>query len=322
MTDAEADALPRVTLVVATRNRAHTLRIVAPSFYGQDVVDEIVFVDDEGDDDTPALLAAFAERWPRMRTIALRNRPRLGLPAARNVGVAAASNDFVLFCDDDEHLEPGYARTCLSKLLRSGAGAVGGRRVYMQDGETVDQALRRAGSGFRSVPPVRLLLCELNPGARYRGDVEVPFTFPNMVTRRDLLLPDGFDEAFCAGNCYREETDYYMRLTLAGHRVLLTNDCRTFHLSAAATSRGGVRTSRARRVYWSVRNTAHLYRKHWDGYARRFGLRVPRQVALACFAAFSVWREFMRPPLYRAAMRVMRARQIAPDAPRRRGAEG
>jgi glycosyltransferase involved in cell wall biosynthesis len=316
------DALPRVTLVVATRNRAHTLRIVAPSFYAQDVVDEIVFVDDAGEDETAGLLADFAARWPGTRTVVLRNDPRRGLPASRNRGAEAATNEFLLFCDDDEHLEQGYARTCLGKLLETGAGAVGGRRVYMQAGETVDQALGRAGHGFRDVPPVRRLLCELNPGARYRGDVEVPFSFPNMVTRRALLQPEGFDASFGTGTCYREETDYYMRIALAGHRVLLTSDVRSIHLSAAQTSRGGVRAPRAQRVYWSVHHTARLYRKHWSGYARLVGLRVPRQAALACFAVFSVWREYLRPPLYRTAMRVLRWRSAARRASEGRRAEG
>jgi GT2 family glycosyltransferase len=135
------------------------------------------------------------------------------------------------------------------------------------------------------------------------------------VTRRALLLEEGFDEAFGAGNCYREETDYYLRLTLSGQRVLLTNDARTIHLSAAQTSRGGVRTPRARRVYWSVRNTARLYRKHWPGYARKVGLPVPRHLALACFAVFSAYREFLRPPLYRAAMRMLRWRDAVAPAP-------
>lgn len=312
---------PRVSMVVATRNRAHTLRLVAPSFYIQDAVDEIVFVDDAGDDDTPALLADFARCWPGTRTVVLRNPVRLGLPAARNVGARGAGNPFLLFCDDDEYLERGYAGACLEKLLRSGAGAVGGRRVYMQDGETMEQALRRAGNGFRDVPPVRRLLCELNASARYRGDIEVPFSFPNMVTRRDLLLPLGFDESFGAGTCYREETDFYLRLTDAGHRVLLTNDCRTIHLNPAATRTGGVRAPRWQRVRWSVHHTARLYRKHWAGYAPRVGVVAPRLAALACFAVFSVWREYLRPPFYRAAMAVLRRRQAA-AAPRMLRADG
>ena len=33
-----------ITLIVPTRNRAHTLRLVAPSYFAQDCVDELIFV--------------------------------------------------------------------------------------------------------------------------------------------------------------------------------------------------------------------------------------------------------------------------------------
>jgi glycosyltransferase involved in cell wall biosynthesis len=303
-------------MVVATRNRAHALRIVAPSFYAQEAVDEIVFVDDAGEDDTPALLAEFAARWPHVRTVHLRNPERRGLPAARNRGAAAARNPYLLFCDDDEHLQPGYAATCLDKLLRHGAAAVGGRRIYMQDGETPEEAARRFGDGFSGRPPIRRLLCELVGGARFQGDLDVPFAFPNMVAPTELVRRHGFDEFYGTGSCYREETDFFLNLFLAGHRIVMTNDVRSLHLSVAQTRLGGARVDRAARVYWSVRFTDHLYRKYWRAYARRVGLPVPRQVALACFAVFSAYREYLRPYIYRPMMRYLRWRH----ARRMRGA--
>ena len=45
-----------ISLVVPTRNRAHTLRLVAPSYFEQDGIDQIVFVSDAGDDDSEAVL--------------------------------------------------------------------------------------------------------------------------------------------------------------------------------------------------------------------------------------------------------------------------
>src|ERR671912_2326530 len=104
-------------MVVPTRNRAHTLRVVAPSFYAQEGVEEIVFVDDGSTDDTQAVLADLAARHPRVRTVVMRNAERQGASACRNRGVAALSSAHVLFCDDDEMLEAGYARTCLRKLI-------------------------------------------------------------------------------------------------------------------------------------------------------------------------------------------------------------
>jgi hypothetical protein len=153
-------ALPPVTMVVPTRNRAHTLQLVAASYYEQEIVNEVIFVDDAGQDNTAEVVEAFGQRFPKVRTVLLRNPERAGAAESRNRGAAIACNKYILFCDDDEMLEEGYARTCLGKLLQTGAGAVSGRRVYMRDGETSDGALSRFGFGIRPGPPYRALICD------------------------------------------------------------------------------------------------------------------------------------------------------------------
>ena len=141
-----------ITLIVPTRNRAHTLQLVAPSYFQQEQVTEIIFVSDAGTDDTPALIERLAAAWPQIRTRFVCNRSRLGASASRNVGVQMATNDYVLFCDDDESLETGYARICFEKLVQFDAGAVSGRRIYLEPGETPGCALDRFGLGIRNTP--------------------------------------------------------------------------------------------------------------------------------------------------------------------------
>ena len=261
-----------ISLIVPTRNRAHTLSRVAPSYFQQDDVDEVIFVDDAGEDDTAAVLARIAQAHPRVRYRLLRNAERLGASQSRNVGVRACHNQFVLFCDDDEFLEPGYARTCLDKLVRYGAAAVSGRRVYMCDGEAPEQALRRFGLGLRNAPPFHPLLCEYVNAARFEGDIRQPVTTAVILTRRDLLLRHPFDPHYARGNGYREETDYQMNLFVHGHDIWVTNDCHSIHLPMSQVRSGGQRTSAWRRVYWEVRYTRYFFAKYYDAYARRLGL--------------------------------------------------
>src|SRR4029077_11644732 len=90
--------VPRlITLIVPTRNRAHTLRLVAPSYFAQDGISELIFVSDAGDDATPAVLGGIARQFPDKALKMLRNENRLGASQSRNVGVAASTNEFVLF---------------------------------------------------------------------------------------------------------------------------------------------------------------------------------------------------------------------------------
>jgi len=288
-----------ISLIVPTRNRAHTLRRVAPSYFTQDGIDEIIFVSDAGDDDTFEVLREIAARHPQVRLQLLRNPQRLGASASRNIGVQACTNEYVLFCDDDEHLEPGYARTCLDKLLAIGAGAVSGRRIYMLEGETPQQALQRFGLGLRDAPPFHPWLCEYVNGARFAGDRQQPVTNAVILTRRALLLQHPFDPHYARGNGYREETDYQMNLFVHGHDIWVTNDCHSIHLPPSLVKSGDQPTSAWHRIYWDVRCTRYFFAKYYDAYARRLGLLTPRSVALLSFSLFSVYKELLRPGLHR-----------------------
>src|SRR5882724_388446 len=151
---------PMISMVVPTRNRAHTLRLVAPSYYEQAGVSEIIFVSDGGEDGTREVGEGLAKAHPSTRTVFTRNATRLGASQSRNVGVGLATNDYILFCDDDEYLERGYAETCLKKLVALDAAAVSGRRIYMMEGESSAAAIQRFATGLRHGKPFRKVICE------------------------------------------------------------------------------------------------------------------------------------------------------------------
>lgn len=294
-----------ISLIVPTRDRAHTLVRVAPSYFTQDGVDEVLFVDDAGTDDTAAVIARIAAQHPDVHCRVLRNARRLGASQSRNVGVQACRNEFVLFCDDDEYLEEGYARTCLAKLKSYDAAAVSGRRVYMRDGETTAQALRRFGHGLRNSVSFRPVLCEYVNGARFKGDRRQPITNAVILTRRALLLRHPFDGHYARGNGYREETDYQMNLFVNGHDLWVTNDCHSIHLPLSQVRTGGQRTSAWRRIYWENHYTRYFFGKYYEPYARRLGLASPQIVALASFFVFSLYKELLRPSLQRLAVALL-----------------
>lgn len=292
-----------ITMVVPTRNRAYTLRLVAESYFRQELVNEIIFVDDAGDDNTADVVRVIGRAYPHVALKVLRNGSRQGASQSRNVGVAAASNELILFCDDDEYLEPGYAKTCLEKLEMHEAAAVSGRRIYLHEHETLADALCRFGNGLRRAPVFRTAICEYVNGAIFNGDIELPFTNAVILTRASLLRQYPFDGYYARGNGYREETDYQMNLFVNGHRIIVTNACHSFHLTAAQTRVGGQRTSPWVRLYWSIFYTRYFFSKYYDRYARRLGLKTPRWAALAAFAVFCTYRDLVRSRLHQAVLR-------------------
>lgn len=286
-----------ISMIVATRNRAHTLKKVAPSFFQQDGLSEIVFVDDCGDDNTAEVLNEIAKDYPSVSCRIIRNEERKGQGQSRNIGIAASKADFLLFCDDDEYMEQGYAQKCLEKMREYDAGVVSGRRVYMRVGETPQQALVRFGNGLRNVPPYYKIICEYANSAMFDGDAQIPLVNSIMLTKKETVLKFPFDSFYFQGNGYREESDFHMNLFVNGYKNIMTNECHTMHLPLEEVKTGGQRVDLRKRIYWSNRYNSYFFDKYYDRYKAIMGLSTPKSVAKALFFAFTIYKEVLRPML-------------------------
>lgn len=93
-----------ISIIVPVYNCAEYLPACLDSLLGQTHRDlEVVCVDDGSTDASPALLADYAARDGRVRVITQENA---GVSAARNVGIAAARGEVLMFVDADDLLEP------------------------------------------------------------------------------------------------------------------------------------------------------------------------------------------------------------------------
>lgn len=305
-----------ITLIVPTRNRAHTLKLVGESFYRQRLVTEIIFVDDGGSDDTHAVVAGLAQRFPEVRTRILRNDRRMGAAYSRIRGYEAARNDYILYSDDDIHLAADYAAICFEKMQVTGAAIVSGRRaVHKRPDQSPAEAIAAFGFGRSSLPPFRKFVCEFREDARFEGDIALPLTNPVILTRKALLKELSYDPFYAKGNGYREESDFQMHAFVDGHTILVTNDAHCVELSRAENPSGGNRVSQWTRLFWNVYYTGYFYRKYWKRYAAREGLAMGRRTALAVFAVYQVHALFVRPVTRRIGTRIAGA--LAPIRTRR-----
>ncbi len=112
---AEAAAAPLVSIVVPVHNNADTLALTLNSLLGQTLPQvEVIVVDDASTDDTPRILAEYAQRDARLRVITYAQNQTAN--QARKDGALAARGDYLLFCDGDDTLEPTACADLLAQM--------------------------------------------------------------------------------------------------------------------------------------------------------------------------------------------------------------
>ncbi len=112
----DARDVPDVTVVLPVFNGERTIGDELDAVLSQvtDFSFELVVVDNDSTDGTAALVDALAERDSRVRRVTAPDQHNLSY--VRNVGVAAARGRFVLFCDDDDIVAPGWLQAMASAL--------------------------------------------------------------------------------------------------------------------------------------------------------------------------------------------------------------
>jgi glycosyltransferase involved in cell wall biosynthesis len=203
--------MPRVAVVIPTRNRPHLLGDAVGSAVGQDFRDlEVIVVDDASDD--PEANAAIVERFgPPVRYV-WRATPG-GPSAARNTGIRASTAPLVAFLDDDDLWLPSKVRRQVALFEGPDGAALGA--VYCGH-QWVDLARGR----FR--PPRRPRMRTVTDLVRARYNIIQTVMAPRAV----LDDVGGFDEALP----FQENLDLLMRIAhrrpLAGVDEVLVL-CRT-----------------------------------------------------------------------------------------------
>ena len=199
-------ATPRVSVVVCTYNGARTLEQCLHSLMALDYPDyEIIVVNDGSRDSTSAIVS----RFPGVRAIQQSN---LGLSAARNAGLGAATGSIVAYTDDDCFADPDWLTQLVAQLERSDAAAVGGPNLTPEDGWLA------ACVGAAPGQPTHVLasdqVAEHVPGC-------------NMAFRREALLAiNGFDPVYRKAG---DDVDVCWRLQQAGHFITFAPGASVWH---------------------------------------------------------------------------------------------
>lgn len=109
----------KVSLVVPVYNTEKYLRRCLESVAAQSLAEiEVLVVDDGSPDNSAAIIREFAARDTRFRLLAT---PNGGVAKARNLGLDAASGEYVTFVDSDDSIRPKLAESLYEAAKKNGA---------------------------------------------------------------------------------------------------------------------------------------------------------------------------------------------------------
>ncbi|HEY3731877.1 MAG TPA: glycosyltransferase [Steroidobacteraceae bacterium] len=194
---------PQFSVVIPTCNRETTVDRALRSVAAQSFDDyEVIVVDDASTDGTPELLQAVRSE----RCHLIRNEIRLGVSAARNRGVQAATGQWIVFLDDDDHLIPGALAALDNRMTEfPQVDFLWGTRV-VQERDAAGRYIRQREDDWAGVPATVKGSAFLSLGLRVG-------TNSAFTIRRSVLLGlGGFDEQLPLS----EDRDLFISLAQRG----------------------------------------------------------------------------------------------------------
>lgn len=254
-----------VSVIIPNWNGARRLSLLFASLARQHSIEEVIVVDNGSTDDS-ILLA----REAGAKVIALTQNH--GFSIAVNVGVRAASCEWVAVVNNDVQLQPGWVEALLSSAQTRSAWFAVGKLLDSKRPDRLDgtfDAICRGGTAWR---------CGAGQpdGPAYQTTLAIRFApFTAVLLRKELFSKVGpLDERF---ESYLEDVDFGLRCALQGVRGVYVPEAVGFHEGSASLGRWNSET--VRRI---SRNQLFLIAKHYPpGWFARYGW--------AIFVAQGLW---------------------------------
>jgi len=251
------ERLPKLSIIIVSFNTCELLRQCLHSLRAQCHFAEVIVVDNNSHDGSPAMVQA---EFPEVAIVRLKEN--VGFAAANNVGICRSTGEILLLLNSDTVLEDESLLRCLEHMQRRpDLGAVSPRLIdrdglpqncchrYPSLADMFRQALRWPPRSADTIP---------------QDDFWIAGTC--LMVRRDALesLDDQLDENFFM---YWEDADLCHRLQTAGWHLEVFDDASIRHYGGA--SGGGDDNCRRPDLHaWYQYGRHHWFRKHrprWHG---------------------------------------------------------
>ena len=248
----QTDLMCKVSIVIPTRDREDILADCLERLLAQQGPPcEVIVVDASSSEATQEILS----EYPSVVNRRLGDVP-YSMVLGRNVGLSLARGEIVAFIDDDCYVLPGWLRALAAAFDDPEVIAAGGRVIY--------HPWKRCAHG----EPVAVLDLDRDVvwgqwDRTLDGIIEVPhLPGGNCAVRRQVALEvGGFDTNF-VGSANLEETDFFIRVSKMGGRMVFVPSAVVEHRAAPRSDQIGRTQTNFVYRYSMVRNRLYLLRKH------------------------------------------------------------
>lgn len=264
-----------ITVIIPSYNRAHLLPQIIPSYLQPGVV-KILLVDDASTDNTSLVMEKLCKEIKNLVYIKLEKN--LKQVYAKNIGIDKAETDWIYFGDDDSILIPGSITSLLDTCQRYQADICGAKALYMQteeDAEDLDKFLKKTDV---LLPEGKMIADIKNVEGNFHYSVntpkEVEFTHAGALVRTAIAKKIKYDEHY-VGNCYREETDFFIRAKLLGAKIMYNSNAVQVNLPRKIAKGGSHSAGKLKWYYYTIVNNHYFMKKNWPAICKKYNIRTP-----------------------------------------------
>jgi GT2 family glycosyltransferase len=207
---------PLVSIIIPTCDRAECLLKLLQALEQQEYPNYEIIVVDQSTVVDPRIVQAYERFGRRLRPLYVKNVRRSN---AKNIGIAEAKGDILLFCDDDIEPQKEFIRVHVESHKQPSVGGVSCR--------TLEEGLPYIRS--KHICAVRFY-GEMIPG--YQSDTTCfvhTLVGGNMSVKREIQREVGYFDPMYAGTSIYEEQDFSERLRKLGFKILFTNATSVVH---------------------------------------------------------------------------------------------
>ncbi|MFV5688941.1 glycosyltransferase family 2 protein [Flavobacterium sp. ZT3R25] len=203
---------PKVTIIMATYNRAHFIFETLLSIQKQTFLEwECLIVDDAGTDNTVEVITSILEGDNRFHYVKRPNTYLKGLPGCRNYGLDIAKGEYIIIIDDDDIPHPQNLELCVLELLDSNISFCRYiREVFMGDFDYAFDYSKTYTSFYIDENDIEKML-----------NNQLQFNSCAIMWRRECFE----NKRFAENLMYAEDWELYSRIVSSGVRGISIEKC-------------------------------------------------------------------------------------------------